>query len=110
MPPNPDIHPTSTFLKTRQWNATTPTMDHKNKWESVKLPTLEEIMSKSTFLVTRPSRLAPKKCINKSIWLATIATMSTRRNLGTIATMRSLTYYVSSVSSPKTLQKCFVAT
>ena len=28
-------------------------------------------MSKSTLLATRPSRLAPKKCINKSIWLAT---------------------------------------
>ena len=33
--------------------------------------TLEEIVSKSTLLVTRSSRLAPKKCINKSIWLAT---------------------------------------
>jgi hypothetical protein len=33
--------------------------------------TLEEIVSKSTLLATRPSRLAPKKCINKSIWLAT---------------------------------------
>jgi hypothetical protein len=32
--------------------------------------TLEEIVSKSTLLATRPSRLAPKKCINKSIWLA----------------------------------------
>jgi hypothetical protein len=31
---------------------------------------LEEIVSKSTLLATRPSRLAPKKCINKSIWLA----------------------------------------
>ena len=28
-------------------------------------------MSKSTLLATRPSQLAPKKCINKSIWLAT---------------------------------------
>jgi hypothetical protein len=27
-------------------------------------------VSKSTLLATRPSRLAPKKCINKSIWLA----------------------------------------
>jgi hypothetical protein len=33
--------------------------------------TLEEIVSKSTLLATRPSRFAPKKCINKSIWLAT---------------------------------------
>ena len=33
--------------------------------------TLEEIVSKSTLLATRPSRLAPEKCINKSIWLAT---------------------------------------
>ena len=32
---------------------------------------LEEIVSKSTLLATRPSRLTPKKCINKSIWLAT---------------------------------------
>jgi hypothetical protein len=32
---------------------------------------LEEIVSKSTLLATRPSRLEPKKCINKSIWLAT---------------------------------------
>jgi hypothetical protein len=31
---------------------------------------LEEIVSKSTLLATRPSRLTPKKCINKSIWLA----------------------------------------
>jgi hypothetical protein len=34
------------------------------------LLSLEEIVSKSTFLATRPSRLAPEKCINKSIWLA----------------------------------------
>ena len=33
--------------------------------------TLEEILSISTGLATRPSRLSPKKCINKSIWLAT---------------------------------------
>ena len=33
--------------------------------------TLEEILSISTGLVTRPSRLTPKKCINKLIWLAT---------------------------------------
>jgi hypothetical protein len=32
---------------------------------------LEEIVSKSTLLATRPLWLAPKKCINKSIWLAT---------------------------------------
>ena len=32
---------------------------------------LEESLSISTGLATRPSRLAPKKCINKSIWLAT---------------------------------------
>jgi hypothetical protein len=32
---------------------------------------LEESLSISTSLATRPSRLAPKKCINKSIWLAT---------------------------------------
>jgi hypothetical protein len=32
--------------------------------------TLEESLSISTGLATRPSRLAPKKCINKSIWLA----------------------------------------
>src|ERR1700737_1696906 len=35
------------------------------------LTTLEEILSISTGLATRPSRLSPKKCINKSIWLAT---------------------------------------
>src|ERR1700737_3953228 len=32
---------------------------------------LEEILSISTGLATRPSSLPPKKCINKSIWLAT---------------------------------------
>ena len=32
---------------------------------------LEESLSISTSLATRPSQLAPKKCINKSIWLAT---------------------------------------
>jgi hypothetical protein len=32
---------------------------------------LEESLSISTGLATWPSRLAPKKCINKSIWLAT---------------------------------------
>src|ERR1700738_766900 len=37
----------------------------------VKVLSLEEILSISTGLATRPSRLAPKKCINKSIWLAT---------------------------------------
>ena len=29
VPPNLDVQPTSTFLKTWQCNATTPTMDHK---------------------------------------------------------------------------------
>jgi hypothetical protein len=37
---------------------------------SLHVVSLEEIVSKSTLLATRPSRLAPKKCINKSIWLA----------------------------------------
>jgi hypothetical protein len=32
---------------------------------------IEEIVSKSTLLATRPSPLAPKKCINKTSWLAT---------------------------------------
>src|SRR6202022_4718361 len=32
---------------------------------------LEEILSISIGLASRPSRLSPKKCINKSIWLAT---------------------------------------
>jgi hypothetical protein len=43
------------------------------KWRGLLLDTyyiLEEIVSKSTLLATRPSRLTPKKCINKSIWLA----------------------------------------
>jgi hypothetical protein len=43
------------------------------KWRGLLMDTyymLEEIVSKSTLLATRPSRLAPKKCINKSIWLA----------------------------------------
>jgi hypothetical protein len=37
----------------------------------LQLVALEEIVSKSTLLATRPSRLAAKNCINKSIWLAT---------------------------------------
>src|ERR1700738_3562061 len=37
----------------------------------VQVLALEENLSISTGLATRPSRLSPKKCINKSIWLAT---------------------------------------
>ena len=37
MPLNPDVHPTFKFGKTVRCNPTTPTTDHKNKWESVGL-------------------------------------------------------------------------
>jgi hypothetical protein len=37
----------------------------------ISVESLEESLSISTGLATRPSRLTPKKCINKSIWLAT---------------------------------------
>ena len=44
----------------------------KKKNESLTiLLSLEGIVSISAGLATRPLRLAPKKCINKSIWLAT---------------------------------------
>jgi hypothetical protein len=45
--------------------------DNKITHQIIQPTSLEEIVSKSTLLATRPSRLAPKKCINKSIWLAT---------------------------------------
>ena len=58
-----------------RWFQHSKCLDIKNTrvWKRLNnmLNTLEENLSISTGLATRPSRLAPKKCINKSIWLAT---------------------------------------
>jgi hypothetical protein len=62
---------TSTLFEWYVVRCSSKSIYQKDTFQKQWIMSLEEIVSKSTLLATRPLRLAPKKCINKSIWLAT---------------------------------------